>query len=250
MSADNGKSPQRLGIISDIHANLEALEAVLNALEDATVDQIVCCGDVVGYGASPNECVALLRERGIPSVMGNHDAAVLDDDELAHFNRIARDAVVWTREIIEPENLKWLREQPMSLAVGDALIVHASPQEPEKWNYVLYYSDAIQAFEHFSELMCFIGHSHQPFFITLRGKDIAHQQQSHITLGEDERHLINVGSVGQPRDRDSRAAYVIADFAAGCVNLERAEYDIETAQEKIRCAGAPPELAERLALGC
>jgi diadenosine tetraphosphatase ApaH/serine/threonine PP2A family protein phosphatase len=248
MSADE-KTPGRLGILSDVHGNLEALEAVLEALDEARVERIICCGDVVGYGASPNECVALLRAREIPTILGNHDAAVLSDAQISFFNEMARDAVLWTRNSLSPENLVWLHERPMTMTVGEAFFVHASPRDPPEWNYVLTYPEARIAFRHFRRRFCFIGHSHQPFFIALHGEDLIHLRASEVPIEDDTRYLVNVGSVGQPRDHDPRAACVIADFAEGRLSLIRVDYDIARAQEKIRLLSKHGELAERLAHG-
>lgn len=249
MSDPKANEVHRLGIISDIHGNWEALEAVLNALDREGVDQIVCCGDVVGYGASPNECVTALMERDIPTVLGNHDAAVLSDDEVAFFNEMAREAVLWTREILGPEQSEWLAERPMTLRTDKVLFVHASPKEPRNWNYVVFYGDAREAFDNFTERLCFIGHSHQPFFISLDGEEVKHHQTGEITVKSGQRYLVNVGSVGQPRDRDPRAAFVIADFDEKTIRLHRAEYDIEAAQEKIRTFSSHAQLSQRLATG-
>jgi diadenosine tetraphosphatase ApaH/serine/threonine PP2A family protein phosphatase len=164
---------------------------------------------------------------------------------------MARDAAIWTREVMTKENIEWLRAQPMRLNVTDeTLLVHASPKKPEEWNYVLFYADATEAFQSFTERICFIGHSHQPFFIALMGDRLSHLQQREVRFGEGGRHLVNVGSVGQPRDRDWRAAYLVVDYKDRWMALEREPYDLKTAQEKILQVGAAPELAERLESGC
>lgn len=237
------------GVISDIHGNLEALEAVLATFEAAGISDVVCCGDVVGYGASPNECVTLLRTREIPTVMGNHDAAVLGSEEIESFNEMARDAVLWTREVMTEENLAWLQGLPLTLERHGALFVHASPMNPEEWNYILTYVDAREAFNWYPHSLCFVGHSHQPFFITLEEGRLTHVRQEETALRSGSRLLVNVGSVGQPRDRDPRAACVVVDLEAQTVKLNRVDYDIWSAQEKIHRMGRHRGLAERLAHG-
>ncbi|MBN1476531.1 metallophosphoesterase family protein [Candidatus Sumerlaeota bacterium] len=248
MKLDNGNA-RRVGVISDIHGNLEALEAVLTSFAEARVDRIFCCGDVVGYGASPNECIELLRRREIPTVLGNHDAAVLNDDELVFFNEMARDAALWTRGVLTEESRRWLSSLPMTISRYGSLFVHASPTDPAEWNYVLTYGEARRAFKAIEEPLCFLGHSHQPFFITLRFGEIDHIREDVMTLGENTSHLVNVGSVGQPRDRDPRASSVIWDLAQGTITLNRVEYDVARAQQKIRMISGHATLAERLARG-
>ncbi len=240
----------RFGVISDIHGNLEALQAVLATLEIAGVRDIVCCGDVVGYGASPNECVALLRTREIPTVLGNHDVAVLGSEEIESFNEMARDAVLWTRDVLTPENLAWLAALPMTIERHGAFFVHASPCSPSEWNYVLTYVDAREAFNWFAQPLCFLGHSHQPFFIALANGELYHIRQEEAPLDPLTRMLVNVGSVGQPRDRDPRAACVVVDPEARLIQLLRVDYDIAAAQARIHRVGRHRGLAERLAHGC
>jgi predicted phosphodiesterase len=248
MKPDNGNA-RRVGVISDIHGNLEALEAVLTSFENSGVNRIFCCGDVVGYGASPNECIALLRENQIPTVLGNHDAAVLNDDELVFFNEMARDAALWTRGVLSDDSRRWLSDLPLTISRYGSLFVHASPIDPSEWNYVLTYGEARRAFKAIEEPLCFLGHSHQPFFITLRFGEIDHIRDDVMPLAENTSHLVNVGSVGQPRDRDPRASSVIWDLAAGTVSLNRVEYDVATAQGKIRLISGHAALAERLSRG-
>jgi diadenosine tetraphosphatase ApaH/serine/threonine PP2A family protein phosphatase len=250
MRSDPAPRAVRLGVISDIHANLEALQATLATLEVAGVDEVVCCGDVVGYGASPNECVSLLRARKIPTVLGNHDAAVVDDGAASTFNEMARDAIDWTRRALTDDNRTWLAKRPLQFTRHGLLFVHSSPREPELWSYVLTFADARACFDCFEEPACFIGHSHQPFFLALEGDDVHLLRTPEVALDSGVRHLVNVGSVGQPRDRDPRAACVIVDLAERAMRLVRVDYDIAGAQDKIRRMGRHRDLAERLAHGC
>lgn len=241
----------RLAVFSDIHGNLHALKSVLTALDNLGITNIYCGGDVVGYGGNPNECCELLRERGIPTVAGNHDHAALTLADISYFNRVAKEAVLWTQEQLTEENTQWLHSMPMTYHNEelDFLMVHASPYSPEEWNYVLTMGDARRAFEHFTERSCFIGHSHQPFIIENFNGNLSCPTQSHIEMRENARFLVNVGSVGQPRDRVPFASYCVLDRDKQTIELARAEYDIQGAQQAIIQAGLPPELAERLAYG-
>ncbi|GAB4317411.1 MAG: metallophosphoesterase family protein [Candidatus Sumerlaeia bacterium] len=249
MSGNN--SSGRAAIFSDIHGNIQALRAVLQALDDLGITDIYCGGDVVGYGANPNECCQILRERGIPTVAGNHDHAALTLADISYFNRVAKEAVLWTQEQLTEDNTKWLHSLPMihRCEEHDFLLVHASPYSPEEWNYVLTMGDARRAFEHFQERSCFIGHSHQPFIIENFKGNLSCPTQSFIEMRDSARFLVNVGSVGQPRDRVPFASYCILDHDRQVIELARAEYDIQGAQRAIIEAGLPSELAERLAYG-
>lgn len=244
-----GVSPRRVGIFSDIHGNLQALERVLSELETLEVDYLVCCGDVVGYGGNPNECTDVLRERNIPTIAGNHDHAALSLIDITYFNEVAKRAITWTRTQLRPENEKFLRELPMSIEVADMLFVHASPRSPESWNYIITMGDARQGFQHFGQRACFIGHSHTPFIVENSGGNLACPDTPSISLKEGCRYLVNVGSVGQPRDRNPDACFAVYDRDAGKIEIHRVEYDLTKAQDEIRMQGLPVELAERLAYG-
>ena len=243
------KTPQKVAVISDIHSNLEALMAVLEDIEKEKVDKTICCGDIIGYGANPNECIDEIRKRNIPVVMGNHDSAALKLTDISHFNEIARRAIIWTRDNTTPENLKWIEKLPYTINEPPFFIVHSSPKDPQDWNYILTMGDARLSFQYFEGQICFIGHSHQPFFIELHDKNLYCPTQKTIVIKDDYRYLINVGSVGQPRDRNANAAYVICDLKNKLIQLKRLPYDIPQAQQKIINAGIPRELAERIAFG-
>src|SRR5690606_13969163 len=157
----------RIAIISDIHGNFHALEAVLEAIDRNRIPRNVCSGKNVGYGARPNECVQVIRDRNIPVIAGNHDHACLSLTDISNFNEIAKAAVLWTRNQLTPENIEFLRQMPMSIRdeSNSIFYVHASPKDPNDWNYVLTMGDARTNFNYFNEWVCFIGHSHQPFII-------------------------------------------------------------------------------------
>jgi diadenosine tetraphosphatase ApaH/serine/threonine PP2A family protein phosphatase len=241
----------RYGLISDIHANLEALEAVLAALQNEAVDQIICLGDVIGYGPNPNECVKLVQQHATICLIGNHDEASLGRVDLDLFNYMARQAIEWTTGQLSEESKEFLRTLPYTKSYGDFMIVHASPDEPRRWNYILNLEDAAHGFEAFSEPICFIGHSHTPWVIPLQPDGrmrVLHDYP--LAIKDDCRYLINIGSVGQPRDRNPDAAYAILDTAPLRYILKRVPYEVAKTQKKIRTTGMLPAfLADRLATG-
>ena len=240
---------RRVGIFSDIHSNLHAMQAVLKALDGENVDHLFCCGDVVGYGAFPNECCDLLRQRNCPVIAGNHDHAVLDLTDISYFNEVAKHAVLWTRSILTSENGAFLHSLPLTLKVDNMFFAHSSPDNPSEWNYILTMGEARINFGYFSEQFCFIGHSHQPFIITNYRDDLSCPETPEIDILENRRYLINVGSVGQPRDRNPNACYIILDLETGKVQIKRIPYDIKAAQDAIIAQGLSRELAERLSYG-
>ncbi len=241
----------RYGLISDIHANLEALEAVLAALQDEGIDQILCLGDVIGYGPNPNECVKLVQQHAAACLIGNHDEASLGRVDLDLFNYMARQAIEWTTEQLTEESKEFLKALPYMRTYGQFMIVHASPDEPTRWNYILNLEDAAQGFEAFSEQICFIGHSHTPWVIPLQPDGrmrVLHDYP--LGVKDNFRYLINIGSVGQPRDRNPDAAFGILDTEPLQYTLKRVSYDVAKTQKKIRATGTLPSfLADRLATG-
>ena len=240
----------RIAVVSDIHGNLHAFQAVLAAVDGMGIETLVCLGDVVGYGAFPNECIDELRLRDVPTLAGNHDHAAIGKTEVRFFNDIARRAVEWTAQRLTPENMEWLERRPYQYELpGGLLFVHASPVSPEAWGYVLTFGDARSSFDAFEQRVCFIGHSHQPAVVEYRDGELTCPDASVFPLREGCRYLINVGSVGQPRDRNPNACFVTVDLERNEVEFHRESYDVQAAQEAIRAAGLPEELAERLAFG-
>jgi diadenosine tetraphosphatase ApaH/serine/threonine PP2A family protein phosphatase len=238
---------RRIGIFSDIHGNLQALDAVLRVLEnDEKVDRKYCCGDIVGYGGNPNECVDLIRGHDCPTVAGNHDHAALGLTDTSYFNEIAKTAIHWTGGILTPENVEFLRSLPMKLEEEDFLIVHASPKDPELWNYILTLGDARLNFQYFTQPICFVGHSHQPFIIEYADGNLSCPTQPYIDIMAGRGYLINVGSVGQPRDGNPDASYAVYDREEKRLQIKRVVYDLVGAQEAIRKQGLPLQLADRL----
>jgi predicted phosphodiesterase len=241
-------------ILSDLHANLQALEAVL-ADSAGRYDQALCCGDLVGYGADPNAIVDWVRGNCAATVRGNHDKACTGLDDLSWFNPVARQAALWTQAALTPENAAFTRDLPKGPLIVDQFeIVHGSPYDEDE--YVLAADEAGQAFGYLERKLSFFGHTHvQGGFIWNHSRV---ETIPHPTLRTDRRtmeidpdcaYLINPGSVGQPRDGDTRAAYVTYDTGAGMFTYYRVPYDVEGAQRQIRSAGLPPILADRLAVG-
>jgi diadenosine tetraphosphatase ApaH/serine/threonine PP2A family protein phosphatase len=243
----------RLAAISDIHANLPALEAVLLGADDAGAEEIWCLGDVVGYGAEPDACADLVRERCDVCLVGNHDLAVLGALDVAAFSEAAAAAVAWTRENVAERTLAMLRElEPLATREGIGLF-HASPRDPV-WEYVLSAEQADACLDAQAERLGLIGHSHvQLFFERSRGGrgEIRGAQTGDgalLDLAEGE-WLVNPGSVGQPRDGDSRAAWLEIDTGALSARFHRVRYDVERAAASIAAAGLPKRLADRLRVG-
>ncbi len=238
------------GIISDIHSNLEALTAVLKQLKN--VDKIICLGDLVGYGPNPNECVEEIRQRNIPTIAGNHDRAVTKDLITTWFNANAKAVVKWTQGIITLENLEYLKALPEVLAEDDFEVVHGSLRSPLE-EYITNISEAIPTFDLMSKPLCFIGHTHRPMFTALKadgnfdGQVLNPGQE--ILVENYEKVIINVGAVGQPRDRDPQASFGVYDSETKIFSLHRVPYDVKKVQEKMETAALPQFLIDRLAVG-
>jgi diadenosine tetraphosphatase ApaH/serine/threonine PP2A family protein phosphatase len=262
----------RYAVLSDIHANLEALQAVLADAEPRS-DATVCLGDLVGYGADPVACIEIVAQRAQAIVSGNHEHAVAGLIDLDWFNVHARAAAEWTRARLDDDHRRYLSSLPLVAEVGDATLVHASPDRPDEWEYLLTAQDGFDAFGAFATRLCFVGHSHLAGAWSLgssgpehrvgarapgreRGRrDLRKGGPEHRVGAHDRelergrRYLVNVGSVGQPRDRDPRAAYAIWDDERGTISIRRVVYDVERAREKILRGGLPRFLADRLAWG-
>ena len=244
----------RAAVISDIHANLEALESVCRAAEQRDVENWVCLGDIVGYGADPGLCLQRLQELTDQVVLGNHDAAAVGLLDLSHFNPYARRAALWTADQLTQAQRDSVTALPLTRESGEALFVHAEPRDPAAWNYVFSSADAAAAMAATRARCCFIGHSHQPFVCCLpAGQDDRVRwnpvQTGRVDLHEDDRFLVNVGSVGQPRDGDPRACFAIWDDRENTVEFVRVAYDLAAARGKILAAGLPAYLADRLSAG-
>ncbi len=239
----------RFGFVSDIHSNLEAFQAVLADLEDKSVDQLICLGDVVGYGPRPNECVELVREKIDYTILGNHDAGAIGKTDIQHFNFYARQAIEWTREVLTPENYRTLSELPMKIILDDMTFVHATPEHPEEWDYLVDSQDAEPSFDAFRTHLCFIGHSHVPVAFCKEGTRLWSIRDQQLLIQPEIRYIINVGSVGQPRDGDPRACYGVFDAQTALFEYFRVPYDIAATQKDMQRAGLPDFLIRRLTAG-
>jgi predicted phosphodiesterase len=232
----------RYALISDLHANLEALTAVLDRIDAAGVDHILCLGDLVGYHADPNACVDLVRERGITCIAGNHDLAAIGARDTEHFGAAARVAIDWTRPRLSETNRAYLAGLPLTLRVGGALLVHGA-LHPEP-NVELHLSGdrrvraSIERLgtEHDTDV-CFFGHTHRPVAWRLEAGGLARLHQAHTHLTRGARWMINPGSVGQSRDGDPRAAFALYDPEARTVTIERVAYDLAGCLRKAAAAG-------------
>lgn len=243
----------KIVIFSDVHGNLEALQAVINHASDGHVGLHLCLGDVIGYGANPNECIETLKDLdACVCLRGNHDAAVSDPQQRAFFHEVALEGIRFTERELTESSREFLESLPYVYEDHPRIMgVHASPFRPESWEYVLDQSGAERAFEAMDpHRAAFIGHSHSPVVFCDDGQVGRFEPGSPVSLDlENKRYVLNVGSVGQPRDGNPDASYVIYDDEAGTAELFRVQYDREKAADKILHAGLPPILAERLLVG-
>jgi diadenosine tetraphosphatase ApaH/serine/threonine PP2A family protein phosphatase len=244
----------RLALISDIHSNLEALLSVLERLHREAVDSILNLGDLVGYNASPAECLAVLKRRpDILNLAGNHDLAVLSPQRAEAFNIIAYQAVKWCREQLPPEDLEFLESLPLTRQSPGWWGCHGTPSNPD--TYIAYHFQGKRVLKDLSNgpgpRVCFFGHTHRRalWYRDIRGKVALQDLSPFMILSREGHYLINPGSVGQPRDGNPEAAYAIFDDEEFSIRFDSVPYDIAAAQQRILAAGLPPYLAERLALG-
>lgn len=245
----------RIGILGDIHSNLEALQTVVEAMQAESIEHWVQVGDIVGYGPDPQPCIDLVRELNCTVCMGNHDAAVVGILATDYFNAYARLAIEWTRDHVRPQDLAYLRRLPLVVEHRHYTVVHGTLDQPQQFGYVLTQVEAKQSLLQQRTLVAFVGHSHVPAVYIERQNMRAHELEMihgpeiSCSVEGTARVLVNVGSVGQPRDEDPRAAYSIYDTDTGRLSVRRIEYDIARVQQKIRSAGLPDMLADRLSMG-
>jgi diadenosine tetraphosphatase ApaH/serine/threonine PP2A family protein phosphatase len=236
--------------IADVHGNLEAFTAVCASIRDECADRVVFLGDIVGYGANPNECIDLLRGLTEHCIAGNHDWAATGRQSTESFNPAARDAIGWTSAQLTPQNKKMLNALPLSLEMDGFLCVHATPCMPEQWRYILNVFDAQVIFETYHDRLCFVGHTHCPaVFKEQKNETVVKEAPPVVALQPQCRYIINSGSVGQPRDGDPRASYGVYDDSSSTYKLMRVEYDFFSAQKKILNAGLSDFLAHRISVG-
>lgn len=238
----------RYAILGDIHSNLEALQTVLADAKEQGVTHYCCVGDVVGYNANPVECLDIVREISTQTVRGNHDHYCSHQESLDGFHPLAADVMDWTRKQLSPDRVEYLRGLRMVAPVETFTIVHSTLDTPEMWGYVFDKLEAEANFNYQATTICFFGHTHVPLaFEKADGIRCGLYSKIRVTLGK--KYFINVGSVGQPRDGDPRAAYVIYDMVDNLIELRRLPYDFTVTQQKILDAGLPSRVAARLAVG-
>lgn len=237
----------RYGLVADIHGNLEALETVLKALSKESIDRYISLGDIVGYGAEPEACVALVRSlEPMASIAGNHEWGALALTDIENFNEYAREAILWTRRVLSRECLEYLRSFKLVCEGGRFTMVHGSLNSPERFSYILDIDDAHENMKSMTAPVCFIGHTHFAEIFYCEDGKLKRVAGSGVKIRKDGRYVVNVGSVGQPRDGDPRAAYAVYDDEKETVEIERVSYDIESASRKIIKEGLPERLALRL----
>ncbi|MGC6486228.1 MAG: metallophosphoesterase family protein [Planctomycetota bacterium] len=244
----------KIGILGDVHGNLDALTAVVEVLQREQVDAWVQVGDIVGYGPEPSACIDLIRDLGCVTCLGNHDAAVLGRLDTSYFNNFARAAIHWTAPQLRPSDYEFLNSLALVEQREEFTVVHGTMHMPEQFGYVVSVVEALESFEHQQTRLCFVGHSHVPAIYLRRQESprdihVVPHSEAETSYRGFEKVLMNVGSVGQPRDEDPRAAYALVDTDLEIASIRRVAYDIESVQEKIRRAGLPDVLANRLALG-
>jgi diadenosine tetraphosphatase ApaH/serine/threonine PP2A family protein phosphatase len=239
----------KYAIVSDVHANLEALRAVFARI--GPDDAVLCLGDMIGYGPNPNECLALIRERSRGTVLGNHDVGAIDSHGLGYFNPAARVAIEWTQRVLDPSHAAWLDSLSYELRLPEFLLVHGAPID--YFRYVLDESIAAEAFAATDAPLIFVGHTHVAEYYALGPEGAVRREArrggGELVLEAGTRYLVNPGSVGQPRDHNPQASYCTYDVESRRVVWERVAYAIERTQEKIEAVPLPGTLARRLAQG-
>lgn len=241
----------RTGIISDIHANLEALQMTLATLPRLKVNRLVCLGDLVGYGGNPQEVVTLLRPLLDVCVVGNHDAAVSGLMDYSYYYDAAREVLDWTAAQLTPDDRTWLSKQPYIFMEEDACFVHGEPVRPEGFGYLYTQGEVDKLLDFYGMLrpVTFVGHSHLRRVYELSPEEAISLPEDNLTLRPDRKYVVAVGSVGQPRDYDPRASFVIYDDSARRIEFYRVSYDIDKTANRIMTVGLPEYFATRLYSG-
>lgn len=240
----------RYAVISDIHGNLEAFQAVLSALAEERIDNYLFVGDAIGYGANPRECLRLLRDLNpVVAIAGNHEWGVIGKTEMSYFNELAHPAILWTRNMLNDDEIEYIKSFPLVYEDEKMTLVHGTLNMPEEFYYIFDTEDAYVTINQMKNPLCFVGHSHVPgIFISDRTK-VEFLEKMDIRIDYERKYLINIGSIGQPRDGDPRASFAVYDDEELTVEIKRVEYDVKKAQDKILRAGLPSKLAYRLSEG-
>lgn len=237
----------KIAVISDIHANFEALASCISAIKDLKADKIICLGDLIDYGAQPNECIEIAKKYCDVVVLGNHDEAQFNYNLVNSFGEYAYISSLHTRTIIKNTHIEYLKTLPYTYNFDNMLFVHSSPENPREYDYVLSEYDAFRNFNYFSEKFCFIGHSHYPQVFKLKNNRISFSNK--LSYEDGARYIINVGSIGQPRDKNPKLCFCIFDTDTYELKYVRIKYPAEIAAEKIIKSGLPEALGERLLKG-
>ena len=238
------------GIFSDIHSNLSALQTVLASMQEYGVERRVCLGDLVGYCADADACVKLVQTKSDICLLGNHDSVALKREASLHFNQYARLAIEWTQQKLSKESLDFMKKLPYIAEENDFCFAHASPKDPAGWPYVASLDEAVEAFDFFAGKACFVGHTHSPVIVAMvEGEGPMVIEDDHYVAKDGERLLVNVGSVGQPRDRNPQACWCLVKTDPLEVRFIRMPYDISATQENMRKEGFPHFLIQRLMEG-
>lgn len=240
----------RYGVISDIHSNLEAMEAVMHAMSGKSIDAYLFLGDIVGYGADPRETIRAVRSLDpCMCVAGNHDRGATGLLDPENFNEYAKEAILWTRNTLKQGDIDYLNSLRLLHEEKDFTLVHGSLEEPAEFNYVLEKDDARLTIQRMQTRLCFVGHSHKAGTFYSDGVTVAYTADRKIKLEGRNKYVVNAGSVGQPRDGDARAAFIVYDTKEDTIEIHRIGYDIESAGRKILKAGLPEISALRLSQG-
>jgi predicted phosphodiesterase len=240
----------RYGFFSDVHANLEALKVVIADFKKEKLDKIFFLGDAVGYGPDPNECTSIIDDVSGIKLMGNHDYAALGLIETNLFNPYAQKSMEWTKSVLNEKSLKVLSNFSMDHRFDLFYLVHSTPKEPQEWNYIFDLDDAEENFHFFNKPACLIGHSHHPAIIKkYKDKHCFLHEKPWVQIEDGFRYIVNIGSVGQPRDGSNQACYLIYDVEEKRADLKRLPYDYKKTQTKMKKRGLPQFLIDRLSLG-
>jgi len=239
----------RIAVFSDVHSNLEALTAVLDEIRRETPDRILFLGDAVGYGPDPNGCIERIFEAADVVVAGNHDSGVVDKTDISTYNPLAKESLLWTRSVLTAENRERLLSMPLTAREDDLFLVHASPRAPSAWDYIVEEAGASEQLDFFDGPICLYGHTHRPMTFESDGKKVTVTQERLLTFHKKFRYIVNVGSVGQPRDGDPDAAYVLYDRREKRLSFHRVQYNFRITQEKMRAVHMPSFLIHRLTYG-
>ncbi|MCL2182384.1 MAG: metallophosphatase family protein [Chitinispirillia bacterium] len=241
----------KYAVISDIHGNLEALNAVLKDIRRRRADKVFCLGDIVGYYPNPRQCIELISAHAARCVAGNHDYAAIERTDTSCFTYFAFSAMEWTKQHLTDADKDFLSALPLTCEEENIYLVHSSPCDPERFSYVFPDNEysVIEAFSHLTRHVNFIGHTHCPSIMYQEGDRVILHSETSVGIEEDCLYLINVGSVGQPRDFDSRSCYALYDTDKGIISLHRVSYNYRVTQKKVRECGLHAFLAERLEKG-